>query len=370
MGKIRVLHCPTMAGSNPQQLARAEREIGLLSWSIAYEQTYGYEADEILRIEGQNPLISESKRWWVLWRALKNYDIIHFNFGRSIMPPRVALRKTHYNKYHWLTLQVYNFYARVLELRDLPLLKRAGKGIVVTYQGDDARQGDFCRANFKISPVDEVEPGYYSAKSDTHKRHKIAQFARYADRIYTLNPDLLHVLPPQSQFMPYANVDLRDWEFTEPENHDPKVPVVIHAPSYRGVKGTRYVLDTISQLKREGIALEFILVEGLSHTEVRRIYERADMVIDQLLCGWYGGLAVEVMALGKPVICYIRENDLRFIPQQMREELPIINATPATFYDVLKQWLTTRKYELPALGRRSRAYVEKWHDSLKIAAKM
>src|SRR5262249_48350106 len=97
-------------------------------------------------------------------------------------------------------------------------------------------------------------------------------------------------------------------------------------------------------------------------------YARADILVDQLLLGWYGGAAVECMALGKPVICYIREDDLKFIPEEMRQELPIIHASSATIYAVLKEWLTVRRHELPALGRRCRAYVERWHDPLKIAA--
>jgi len=73
------------------------------------------------------------------------------------------------------------------------------------------------------------------------------------------------------------------------------------------------------------------------------------------------------MALGKPVICYIREGDLKFLPEQMRRDLPIINATPATLCDVLREWLTVRRHELREMGRRSRAYVERWHDPLQIA---
>jgi glycosyltransferase involved in cell wall biosynthesis len=136
------------------------------------------------------------------------------------------------------------------------------------------------------------------------------------------------------------------------------------------VKGTNHVLDVVSRLKREGLAIDFRLVEGVPQAEARRIYERADLLIDQLLCGWYGGLAVEFMALGKPVICYIREGDLKFVPEQMRKDLPVINATPTTIYGVLKEWLTVRRHELEGIGRRGRAYVERWHDPLKIAAKL
>jgi glycosyltransferase involved in cell wall biosynthesis len=360
-----------MVAGNAQGLARAERELGLLSWSVALEENFfSHGADEILWAEGQSPLVTEIKRWGVLWRALRNFDIIHFNFGQSIMPQWRSPHASLYRKYHWLKLQAYGYYARLLELRDLPLLKKAGKGIVVTYQGNDARQGDFCRANFEISPADEIDPGYYSAASDLHKRFRIARFFEYADRIYALNPDLLWVLPHQAQFLPYSHIDLRDWQPVGNGCPDPKVPVVLHAPSHRGVKGTRHVLDAISRLQANGVALEFILVEGLSHAKARRVYERADLLIDQVLCGWYGGLAVEFMALGKPVICYIREDDLDFIPEKMRRDLPIINATPTTIYDVVKEWLTVRKQKLPEVGRRSRTYVENWHDPLKIAARL
>jgi glycosyltransferase involved in cell wall biosynthesis len=100
------------------------------------------------------------------------------------------------------------------------------------------------------------------------------------------------------------------------------------------------------------------------------MYEQADLVIDQLLVGWYGGMAVEAMALGKPVISYIREGDLRFIPPAMSSQLPIIRATPSTLYDVLSEWLTVRRQELSRVGSRSRAYVERWHDPLWIANRL
>jgi hypothetical protein len=262
----------------------------------------------------------------------------------------------------------YNLYSRIFELRDLPLFKRLGKGICVTYQGDDARQGDFCQANFEISPVSEVEPGYYSKESDEYKRRRIAKFGQFADRIYSLNPDLLRVLPDRAQFLPYCHVDLREWLPVDQRLHD--IPVLVHAPSHRGAKGTRFVIDAISRLKAEGVPLKFLMVEGMSFTQARRMYEEADLVIDQVLAGWYGGIAVEAMALGKSVVCYIREEDLEFIPSEMRSQLPIIRATPSTLYEVLKEYLTKRKEKLPEIGRRGRVYVEEWHNPLKIARRL
>ena len=76
------------------------------------------------------------------------------------------------------------------------------------------------------------------------------------------------------------------------------------------------------------------------------------------------------MALGKPVICYLRQDDLKFIPDAMKNELPLINASPETIYAVLKAWLTDRREDLAHAGRSSRAYVESWHDPIKTAKRL
>ncbi|HUS40913.1 MAG TPA: hypothetical protein VMX74_15775 [Pirellulales bacterium] len=364
---LRVLHCPTMTGGNPQELARAERTIGLASWSVAlFRSTVGYETDEVIDPHQVGPLRMEMARWPLLWRALRDFDVIHFNFGSSLMPHWNSIHSPAFKNFPVWKRRLYGIYARCLELKDLPVLKLAGKGIVVTYQGDDARQGDYCRNNYDITFAGEVEPGYYSSQSDRRKRRRIERFARYADRIYAVNPDLLNNLPERAEFLPYACINLTEWSSTRSYvANDP--PVVLHAPSNRDVKGTRYVTEAVARLQAEGIAFEFVLVEDVARADLRSTYEKADLLVDQVLAGWYGGLAVELMALGKPVMCYIRDSDLHFIPPAMREQLPVISVTPDTLYARLKEWLTTRRSDLSVVGERSRQFVEQWHDPLKIA---
>lgn len=369
MGTLRVLHCPTTTGGNPQGLARAERELNLNSWSVAFQTNYiNYQADEFSVGPHNYRLMLEVKRWRLLWRALRDYDIIHFNTGQSIFP--YLLIGIFPNQYPAWISRFYNLYARFLDMNDIALLRRAGKGIVVTFQGDDARQGDYSLANFEISIAQEVDPAHYTPEGDMLKRRVISKFTQYADRIFYLNPDLGHVLPSWATFMPYGHIDLREWRPSPLSKSASDRPVVIHAPTNRSVKGTPYILEAVQRLQAEGVDFDFVLVEGLSHEEAKHLYGRADLLIDQLLAGWYGGLAVELMALGKPVMCYIREGDLKFIPEQMRQELPIINVNPTTLYEVLREWLTIRRWELTQVGQCSRAYVEHWHDPLKIAANL
>lgn len=365
---LRVLHCPHIVGGNAFGLARAEREVGLASWSVAFSpDRFVYRADEYLWRPGQGILSRELSRWRLLGRALREFDVVHFNFGVSLLPYRVTRDSAGMRALPRPLRLLYRLYAGLFELRDAAWLRRAGKGIVVTFQGSDARQGAVCRERFAISPVDETEPGYFSPEGDRIVRRRIAAWARQADRVYALNPDLLHVLPPGARFLPYASVDPREWTPSGPPPGERERPVVVHAPSHRGVKGTRFVLDAVRRLEAEGVPLEFVLVEGRTQAEARREYERADLVVDQLLLGWYGALAVEAMALGKPVVCFLREGDLGGVPAAMRAELPLIRATPDTVYEVLNACLGARKGELAGRGAAGRAFVQRWHDPVAIA---
>ena len=205
---------------------------------------------------------------------------------------------------------------------------------------------------------------YYTAASDAWKRERIAVCDRYMNSIYALNPDLLHVLPPRAKFMAYATVDARKWVPTPTSN---RTPVVLHAPSHRGAKGTAILIKTLDRLKTEGLGFELRLVEGQNHAEARKIYAESDILVDQLHAGFYGSLAVELMALAKPVVCYLREGDMKFLPAGMRAELPVVNATPESLEDVMRDLLGGERHRLTEIGARSRSFVERWHDPVRIA---
>lgn len=256
-------------------------------------------------------------------------------------------------------------YMRAVSLRDLRWFKRAGKVLCVTYQGDDARQGDWCRKNLDITFATEVNSDYYTAAGDQAKRAAIATVGRWADQIYAHSPDLLHMLPPGARFRPHASVDPREWRPVPSGGSE--VPVVLHAPTHRDVKGTHFIMAAMDRLQREGIRADLSLVENATVEEAHRLYARADVLVDQLFAGWYGSLSVQLMAMGRPVIAYLREDDLQFIPSSMRADLPIIRASPSSIYEVLRDVLTWDRTHRAELGARSRKFVERWHDPRNIA---
>jgi hypothetical protein len=192
---------------------------------------------------------------------------------------------------------------------------------------------------------------------------------QYCHKIYALNPDLLHVLPKRAEFLPYSHISLSEWTPVYSQLDDRPLRIG-HAPSHRGVKGTDLIIAAVGRLQAVGYKFEFVLIEGLSNLEAKERYKSIDVVVDQLFAGWYGGLAVECMALGKPVLAYIREDDLVFIPEQMRDDLPILNVTPDTIEQGLMQILEMPREELYRLAKRCRGYVEKWHDPIAIAQRI
>ncbi|MGE6992003.1 glycosyltransferase [Pseudomonas sp. NPDC047961] len=342
------------------------QSLGVDSHSLVISQNYLlYPVDYALHHPGQSFLLREIKRIMAILFMIPRFDVIHYNAGTTIatafgFSPLSSRRPGRYLRY------LYSLYLRFLQCIEIGYVRLLRKKVFISYFGDDARQSDFCLQNFSISIAAHSDDGYYCEASDKFKRRSIRSLSRMAHGIYAINPDLMHLLPARAQFVPYHHVFPSDWAPAYTQNEGRPLRF-LHAPTNRSVKGTQLVLDAFNALEAQGFEFELILVEGKSHDEARRIYESADVLVDQLFAGWYGGLGVELMALGKPVMAYIREPDLVFIPAEMRSELPVLHLTPISIEDDLRGVIQMPRDELVALGKRSRAFVERWHDPKRIA---
>ena len=143
-------------------------------------------------------------------------------------------------------------------------------------------------------------------------------------------------------------------------------PLVVHAPSDPRVKGTDHVVAAIAGLEAEGVPMGFELLQGVGRDAVRSALERSAVVVDQLNAGWYGGLAVEAMALGKPVIAGVDLLSHPSLPPDLRAELPVVDASAETLADRLRLLLASVD-ERRRLASAGRAFVERWHDPRKVA---
>ena len=181
------------------------------------------------------------------------------------------------------------------------------------------------------------------------------------------------------EYTPGSRNDLFFWpiDFARDEGmrYEPAYPAlittrplrVVHAPNHRQFKGTKYLEAAVSALQAEGIPIELILVERVPNDQALAIYRTADIVFDQCLIGFHGYFCIESMALGKPVICFIRDPE-RYLLHP--EECPILNIHRDELRDSLRVYATTGRSSLPEIGKQSRFYVEKYFSMEAFAGRL
>ncbi len=356
---MKILHGPVNVGNQPWALSRAERRLGISSDLVVRSGTWlNYPADRTLSRDGSS--LSEIAVRSVLFglAVTWKYDVLHFYFGQTFLSPgRSFFKKPLFER-------IYDHFSTI----DLRVAKLLGRKRFMTLQGCDARlagEGNLrndwtmCatgRCSLYQNCVDVL---------DARRHHLINDVLPLFDCVFYLNPELGHVVP-SGQFLPYANVEIE--KFTPQFPSIEGKPRIVHAPSDGSIKGTRMILDALEQL-RTRYDFDLILVEKKTHEEALALYRSADIAIDQVLAGWYGGFAVEMMAMGKPVACYIREQDMKFVPQAIRDDMPILKINPGRIVEDLAAILE-RRAEWQEAGKRSRRYVERWHNPDHIAKAM
>lgn len=362
---LKVLHLPYNVGSHPSLLSKYENEAGVNSISYNYFSSNKY-------IDETNTIIKKDKGIFRNeFEAIRfsknnfhNFDIIHYNFGSTLLPVKKAIDP--YNPRFSKVLKIiYDNYGKAA--RKMEFIKNKGK-IFVTYQGDDGRIGSVLEKN---NPFVSEYAGNFLKRLlfvEASTKEINNKFIKYASKIYVLNPDLVNYFRGKAEFLPYASYDV-NLQRNIGISGNSKIRIG-HAPTVQDTKGTKFVFEAIESLKSEGFDIEFVLIEGLKRNEAIKLYETLDLLVDQLIVGWYGGLSLELMSMGKPVICYINDSDLKHIPEEMRNDLPIINSNPVTIKDTIREYITGKKVLLKDIGEKSRKYALKYHNPKLIAEKV
>lgn len=340
---MRVLHLPVNIASQASITVRALRDVGieargLVRNNVSIQGREGIEAFEILSVR-RHPIRSliQSLRWWrAVESAIHWADVIHWHFGLSGLPAYLDLRLA-----RWLNRpgvvefwgsdiripQVASrdnsYYAEARQLGQYRILEGLGKSRM--------RQWRFARAGFDciVGPLIQayIQPDLFPQ-----------------DRVHLVLPRVF--LPDYSPRYPSAE-----------QSH----PVIVHSPSSPLEKGTPFVLTAVDVL-RDRFDFEFRQITGIAHNQALRMMSECDIFVDQLISGIHGVAALEAMAFGKPVICYLKPSALSKYPPDM----PIVNANPDNLVQVLGSLLVDgqRRHQI---GLQSRAYVEKYHDVHQIA---
>jgi glycosyltransferase involved in cell wall biosynthesis len=356
---MRILHGPVNVGNQPWILSRAERRLGASSDLVTRSDTWlKYPADLVLSADSARPMEIAARSVAYGLRKQWRYDVLHFYFGQTFLSPGFPLSKN----------AVLDEILNRLTTIDLRVARLLGKKLFMTLQGCDVRlAGEGNKRNDWTMCAPQHCEMYQRCLDvlDDRRRYLMNKVLPLFDRVFYLNPELGHVVP-NGQFLPYANVEIEKFATALPSSHGK--PRIVHAPSAGRIKGTPMILKALQQL-RSRYDFDLVVVEKKTHEEALELYRSADLAIDQVLAGWYGGFAVEMMAMGKPVACYIRESDMTFIPEAMKRELPVFKINPGNLVEDIAAILD-RRPEWKARGQEARRYVERWHNPELVAEAM
>lgn len=322
----RVLFAGHEIGGQMQLLAETIRKRWIQASSAAYNDDFrGYQNDVMLAGRGWKAGLD--RFLFFLW-ALKHYQVYHFFWGVSL--------------WNW-----WRFH-----LLDLPVLKLFKKKIVVHFRGldiIDIKHFDYLRE--KNRGIEVAKP----ALSRPEQIRKVKKWLKYADVVLVSEPDLFAVTPTAT-LSPQV-IDMTYWTPSrQPLSEQDGIIRIVHAPSSRRKKGTDFIERSVDELKLKGHRVELVMAEKLPHHKIRELYEISDIGVDQVLYGWHGKVSVELMALGKPVLCYIDPELLKYRP-----DLPIVNVTPLTLVTELEKLIVSKSLR-NEIGNASKEYVARFHD--------
>ncbi len=337
--QICILHGMSNIAGIGRYLAEWQRSHGAIADLLVYEDNNFFMNSHFsLHINSYPRIKRIFIKLFVLLLALAKYNIFHFYFGNTILP--------------------YNI--------DLPILKLFGKKIIMTYCGSDIRlievekqRNPYC--HFMSFPKN-------SFKLDKKKK-RMMRWQNYWVDIF-IAPRLLYknaiqIIPPEKVIKDLWIHNLMDIGLYHPTFSTHEVPLIVHAPSNPEIKGSVYVKRAIEELQMQGYQFKYLHLENKPHSEVINIIrDKADIIIDQLLLGGFGTLAIEGMYYGKPVCGYILDSLLQEIP-----DLPIVNCTIENLAEKLA-WLIEHPEERIRIGKAGRAFVEQHFDINNINSKL
>jgi hypothetical protein len=306
-------------------------QMGILSKGL---RSIGYEVDAY-NIEqnylGYNQNIHNTSRHElqnIFEHTKDRYDIFHFYYGKSV---------TDHDE-------------------DFRYIKDRNKIRLMHFWGNDVRTESIA---VERNPYIRLS-NHFLSESHIHK--KLQRISKYMDACIVQDFEVVpYVLKyfERIYVLPLA-IDLSNITPVPPEATNE--PLLIHAPTLPDFKGTEMIEQSLTRLQNRGYRFRYERIQGLSNNKVFDLYAKADIILDQILCGSYGILAVEAMAFGKPVISFIRR-DLR---QSFDDRLPILSANPATIYQKTKRLLKALS-QWKQYGLQGRKYVERIHDVNKVA---
>lgn len=236
------------------------------------------------------------------------------------------------------------------------ILKKLGKRIITILAGSDIR--------YILAQQQESELLGYGHEEELLWQSNYGENSFFMKKIQIVKAvekysDLIIAQPASAQLLsrPYMRFNI-PIELDKLSNNIPGriIPLILHAPTHLGYKGTSHILQAVQELKDEGLKFEFKLIENLSHSEMYKLLEDADIVIDQIFSQTVATLALESMASGCLVLA-------RYLPERAKisNDCPVVNVNIFTIKEKLRKAIQDREWRIQ-LASQGRDFVQKNHD--------
>lgn len=349
--KVRTLWGTTPILTLPV-LARCDELLGLKSDSLVFTTYYisknfsiNLTIPEKFAVKAMR-LNNNIHRWFrsvVLYFVMIRYDAVHYFYDRGVMPGHERFG---------------------IEDFEIETLSRAGVKIYTYAYGADVRTRE---STLALGPVnfctDCPTPGAFCICDEDKLALSLSRLDNRVTARIAMGDMLTYV--PGCRNMHYWPLDL-DYLKPGPVNWRKGDRLrIAHAPNHSHFKGTHHLEQALERLKGEGYDVEMIKISGVPNTVVLDMFRTVDLVADQFIGGFHGYTALEAMALGRPVLCFLRAPDMTIAP----DECPIVNTPPHLVYEVLKAILDGQ-IDLADLGRRSRLFIERHYSLAAVAARL
>ncbi|MED7787547.1 glycosyltransferase [Francisella sp. 19X1-34] len=137
---------------------------------------------------------------------------------------------------------------------------------------------------------------------------------------------------------------------------------VLHAPNHSNIKGTSFFVEAVRELKEEGYDIELIIKQKVPNEEIIAAIHSVDLVLDQLVVGWYAMFSLEAMSCNKPVVCFLRDDLINLYKRtNLLVDCPVINANIENIKDKIA-WCYNNREKLESIAGRGRDFVKKNHS--------
>ena len=337
--RTRSLWCGTPILTLPVK-CRAERMLGVDAHSLVFSTYYitdafDYNLSALSAKKGIGRFLPIAVFVW----ACIAMDRLHFFCDRGILPSRKSL---------------------TFDFRELRIYRLLGIDAFCWTYGADVRSRDITGALGDPNACTDCDaPGRYCICDSAAAAANMRELASLARSVFSMG-DMIEYTPGSRNDLFFWPIDL---DTDSGRRYQPSFPPagsrgnvrIAHAPNHRMFKGTHHLEQAVRELQSDGVPVELVLVEKVPNAKALELYRSADIIFDQCLVGFHGYFALEGMALGKPVMCFIRKPADYLLHA---EECPIINTHVRTLKEDIRR-LVAERDSLHGIGKQGRAYIEK-----------